>query len=367
MTTKPAQSRQPRDHGSPESQASVSRRQFIGGALGTVGIVKGGAGRIQADDGLVLGDRLLRAGFESGEPSWYPVGNQNQEIVELEGPDGENHALALAGAPGGCWEALADIEVPLSAAQSYYLSGWVSPTTDGEKGCHDHRAKVALRTATGSWDAGSGISLCEFGTNGTFYGTGGEALSEYVVNKWHRVEIVVDGTASGEEIVHEYYLNDTYVGSVSRAQREYETDLQYLRLASGEFETLYDGIELYELNRAQAQGDQSDGSDSSGATGEAMSSAPSTDSSDDGVLDSVINVGAVLVGLYLLFQRFSSDTGNSTAHDAAAETDATAPAEDGDQKPRDIHSMGVDTSSVQDVDEDASVDRWGDFVSDEDR
>ncbi len=254
--------------------------------------VLGGAGAVSFATGLTQGTTnafvLLDESFEEGEPDSFPDGwilrgNETQAIVRDDNAVGGENVLYMKGKAGGCLEATADNRLQLSGATKFTISLYVFPSTRGEAGCHDPRALIALWPDV---DTDVGSILAAFRTDGTLFGHG-QDLGRYQPDRWHKLEIVYDRTGSDIEVT--YRLNGEQRGNVSWGRPDYESELKFLRLASGDFSTWWDEVRVVQMAGEEP-------------TRTAQPAATGGDLSDLGLVG-----GGVGLGLYLLYRRIGGD------------------------------------------------------------
>jgi hypothetical protein len=202
-------------------------------------------------------ETLLSNGFESvpvgGYPdTWTAVGNSQQRVVEDENAASGSRCLRLEGEPRGCWEALADAPVRIPNDTPVRIAAWVGPVEEGTEGCHDHHAGFTLRTETGSWDAGAGVQLLSFQTDGRILASDGSQLGRYEWNEWTRIEVRYE--REDDTVTQTYWVDGEQRGSVTRPVAAHEDDLSYLRLGSGEYVVYYDDVIVETVPAVGAEG-----------------------------------------------------------------------------------------------------------------
>jgi len=222
----------------------VARRTVLKSAAGSLGVGVGVAGTT----GVAAGrrDAVLSEGFEDYDVGAYPNGwqkngNSDQQVVDSPTASGDR-ALRLRGSSGGCWEAIANapIELPESGSATLRLS--VYPTTNGEVGCHENRGDIGLGTSAESWNAGDGWRLVQFGLDGRIVGPGGTDLGPYETGQWQTLEFTYDRTDTGVRV--SFAVDGAERGSATRPVTDFENDISWLTLSSGEFTIYWDDVTL---------------------------------------------------------------------------------------------------------------------------
>ncbi len=232
--------------------SDMTRRNVIRGAAG-LGGVAAGTSVARGDDSVeeVLFHETFDGPDGSWPSEWTPIGNRNQEIVH----NGGQQVYQMSGEPGGCWQALADKDIPIPEDGAIRLSMRVLPTDDGRTGCHDHRTTVSLRTATGTWDAGSSVRLLRlypggFASGPVAEGRGGVELGEYSVGEWN--DITVTYEREGDDVTQRYWIDGDHRETITREVSDHEDDLSYLRIGSGDFTVLWDEVLIERIDPASA-------------------------------------------------------------------------------------------------------------------
>lgn len=272
-----------------------TRREFIaGGASGlALGAVSGFGPDAQTDHAP---ERLLSTGFESVSPGSYPdawtaVGNEQQEVVESDSAAKGEHCLRLEGEPRGCWEALADAPVRIPSDTPVTIAAWIGPVDEGSEGCHDHHAGFTLRTATDSWNAGNGVQLLSFQTDGRIIASDGTTVGRYDWNEWTRVEVRYE---RDEDTVRQTYTIDgEQRGSITRPVADHEDDLSYLRLSSGEYPVYYDDV-LVKTDPVIG------GNDVAAQPSTSVNEAATSESGGVPIVDLIVDIVEFVVGLVVL-------------------------------------------------------------------
>ncbi|WP_121823627.1 PKD domain-containing protein [Halostella salina] len=222
----------------------VARRTVLKSAAGALGVGVGVAGTTGA--AAARRDAVLSEGFEDysvgGYPNgWKKNGNSDQGVVDSPAASGDR-ALRLTGSSGGCWEAIANAPIDLPESGSATLRLSVYPTTNGEVGCHDNRGDIGLGTSAESWNAGDGWRLVQFGTDDRLVGPGGTDLGPYETGAWQTLEFTYERTERGVRV--SFAVDGAERGSAVRPVSEFENDISWLTLSSGEFTIYFDDVTL---------------------------------------------------------------------------------------------------------------------------
>ncbi|WP_135820537.1 PKD domain-containing protein [Halostella litorea] len=231
----------PGDAGS-EGTLPVRRRTVLKSAAGSLGVgVVGGAGTAAGRDAATLSEGFEDYAVGDYPNGWKKNGNTDQQVVDAPTASG-SRALRLTGSSGSCWEAIANapIELPESGSATLRLS--VYPTTNGEVGCHDNRGDVGLGTSAESWDDGDGWRLVQFGLDGRLVGPGGTDLGPYETGQWQTLEFTYDRTDTGVSL--SFAVDGEERGSATRPVTDFENDISWLTLSSGEFTVYWDDVVL---------------------------------------------------------------------------------------------------------------------------
>lgn len=229
----------------------VNRRDVLraAGALSVVGGVPiSSVARAQSDEvpyTLVSEDfeNISTGGYPSG---WSKEGNTNQSVTNNIA-DTDTKSLRMSGSFGGCWEAISDIPANIPAEGEVTISLSIRPTSDGSEGCHSHRGKANLQTATGSWAAGNGTQLFRFKTDGNIY-VSGNLIRDYQLDQWYDVHITYrrskpdDGNGNGT-VTKIVTIGDS-TQRVEHDAPDFADNFSYLRISSGDFVCYLDDIEV---------------------------------------------------------------------------------------------------------------------------
>jgi len=148
-----------------------------------------------------------------------------------------SRALQLKGVPGSCWESLAYHDLGVSTQESFTISLEVKTTTDGTEGCHSNRGGIQLATKP-DWTENS-RGLLKFNTDGTL----SNDLGGYQVGKWMEIRIKYERVDSNT-VKLSYWIDGDKKGTKTMDARDFENDLTYLGLTSGDFTIYYDDIEV---------------------------------------------------------------------------------------------------------------------------
>lgn len=277
-----------------------TRREFISGGAGGLAFWSGSEFGLRTQREVFSegsGETLLATGFESissgGYPDgWTPVGNTQQEVVDSDSAAKGDHCLRLKGEPRGCWEALADAPVRIPNDTPVRIAAWIGPVDDGSEGCHDHHAGFTLRTATGRWNAGNGVQLLSFQTDGRIVASDGTPIGRYEWNEWTRVEVLYE--RNGDSVTQSYRIDGEQRESITRSAADHEDELSYLRLSSGEYLVYYDDV-LVETDPIDSAG---------GAAAQTSTSVtePAATGESGGVpiVDLIVDLVEFVVGLIVL-------------------------------------------------------------------
>jgi len=220
------------------------------------------------------------------------------------------------GQSGGCWEALANRSVSLPDIGVIEFVFHVFPTDRGDVGCHDHRAKVALRMSDDSWDSGHGAKLWSVSTDGTFVAADGSDLGRYDLGNWNEIRIRYQ---RDQEVTLSYWSTGEDRGSATRAVHDFEDDLSYIWLGSGKFISWWDDIRVETIDEQPTATTSSE--DLAGAVGGrseqtlTRTTGGSQESGDSNSLTGIVGtVGAVAFMMYLFnkWMSGSSQKGSSS-------------------------------------------------------
>lgn len=226
----------------------TTRREFVAGGAASL-VPSGGGWSDSIGETQDSVDRsaiqFLQEDFEGVQDGGYPdgwtaVANQEQEVIETDNAAEGSRCLVLQGEDRGCWEALADAPTRIPTDTPVRIGAWIGPVDDGTTGCHDHHASLSLRTATGAWDAGNGITLIKFQTDGAIQASDGTSLGTYEWGVWTRVEIEYE--RRDNSVIQTYWIDGAERGRIERPVRSYEDEFEYLRLGSGEYVVYYDAV-----------------------------------------------------------------------------------------------------------------------------
>lgn len=220
---------------------NASRRQFLGAlAAASTGVsVPLATSRPAAAEVTLLDQDFESVPLGEYPNRWARNGNREQEVVGDPASQG-TRSLSMKGEPGGCWEAIADAPMDLPDHGRVSIEARVYPTNEGEQGCHDTNAELALRTANNDWGAGKGSRLLGFHPGGGLTGHGGTDLGGYDLGTWNHVRILYDHRGSAVSLT--YFVDGQERGSTTRPAADHEAQFDYLRLTSGEFTVYYDAV-----------------------------------------------------------------------------------------------------------------------------
>ena len=230
---------------------STTRRQYVKtlttGAIGTAAVSGAHSVAAQADSEVVYEQDFESLSSGAYPSDWTKDGNDNQQVVTADSASGSK-CLEQRGALGGCWQALANAPVTFPAEYSVRIAGAVKPLEEGSYGCHDkYRCYLSIRTDVGSWSAGKGYRLLNFKPDGTVRGRTGDdtVLGSYTVGEWNRFAIGYRPRESETEFT--FRINGEESGPFTLDPAGFESDLSYLKFASGDFVTQWDDISVTRL------------------------------------------------------------------------------------------------------------------------
>ena len=222
----------------------VTRRLFLGvGSAAVLGYP--GMGIAAADF------TELDQDFESLSPGAYPSGwkkngSSDQKVVDDVAQSGDQ-SLKLRGSHGGCWQAIAN--APLGGHpgdEPIRLTGSIKPGAAGSFGCHDKfYARVQFRTAAGGWSDGSGKNLLTFKPDGTIVGAGGVDVGSFSPDEWVTYDIRYEYDSDAETVALDYTIDGgSSGGSTTVDAPDWETDISYHTVRSGDFTTYWDNLSI---------------------------------------------------------------------------------------------------------------------------
>lgn len=191
--------------------------------------------------------------LDTGEyPSnWKKDGSNTQEVVNDVANSG-SQSLKAKGSHGGCWEAIAN--APLGGypgETKVRFTGSVLPGDEGAFGCHSaYYARLVLRTsAGGGWSDGSNRNLLDFSSDKTLYGMGNVEIGEFSPGEWVTYDVTYQYDGSDETVTLEYSIDGgTSEASTTVDATDWETDISYLTLMSGDFTAYWDDISVSQVN-----------------------------------------------------------------------------------------------------------------------
>lgn len=225
------------------------RRELLG--LGAVSLLPVGAVKVAQAEFTGFDQD-----FESLAPGEYPSGwkkdgSDTQEVVDGVANSGDQ-SLKAKGSHGGCWEALAS--APLGGypgEQKIRFTGSILPGDEGSFGCHDSfYAQLQLRTSAGNgWSDGLSKVLIDFSSDETVYGSGGVEIGGFSPGEWVSYDVTYEYDSSDETVTLEYSINggaDEASTTVDAA--DWETNIAYLTLRSGDFTAYWDNVSVSQVN-----------------------------------------------------------------------------------------------------------------------
>lgn len=177
---------------------------------------------------------------------WTYSGNSSISIDNTQNVSGSK-SVRLYGTVGGCWGAL--LHKKLNILPPFTIDFYVKNGAENINGCHPQRAVISLHTGA-SWTT-SGRTLITFDNQGKVRGAspsqGGFAgntetiLGQYSTNEWIKVKLVYEMLGSMNVGVS-YWINDDYKGSEMFSAFQFENNLDYLSLTTGEGTVWYDDV-----------------------------------------------------------------------------------------------------------------------------
>lgn len=240
-----------------DPQSGICRRQALSVVAGgiTAPFVPVSESEQTQQDGAVWAQDFEDLSVGEYPDGWTKVGNDSQAVVSEPTAMGDR-ALELSGSPGECWEAIADADAPAPTDKPLILTGQVRPTTDGNEGCHNHRAKLLYGTQTGAWNAGDRTKLLELRVDGSTLGRGNVDLGDYRVDAWNKFQI--RRLPDGDQVTYTYKLNGTERGETTVEPASSAEDWRYLRLVSGDFTMQWDALRIVQSQTFETQSGSSD-------------------------------------------------------------------------------------------------------------
>lgn len=225
------------------------RRELLG--LGAVSLLPVGAVRV-AQAEFTGFDQDFES-LDPGEypPDWKKDGSDTLEVVDDVANSGDQ-SLKARGSHGGCWQAIAS--APLGGypdEQKVRFTGSILPGDEGSFGCHDaFYARLQLRTSAGSgWSDGSGRRLLDFSSDETIYGSGGVEIGEFSPGEWVTYDVTYEYDSSEETVTLEYSIDGgTDEVSTTVDAADWETDISYVTLKSGDFTAYWDDVSASQVN-----------------------------------------------------------------------------------------------------------------------
>ena len=174
---------------------------------------------------------------------WKKDGSSDQQVVDSTSYRG-SQCLELGGSHGGCWQAIANAPLgELPRADQIRIAGAIKPAVNGTIGCHnDFYGGVFLRTAVGSWNAGSNRKLFELNSDGI---SGFELeLGTYTEGEWLSYEILYKYNPENEKVTVVFEFDGENRGRTTVDATDFEGDLSYITFKSGDFTGYWDSIEV---------------------------------------------------------------------------------------------------------------------------
>jgi len=195
------------------------------------------------------GSVTFSQGFESVSVGGFPDGwsrafGDEQRVVDSVAAAGER-SLELRGHHGGCNEALAGSEVPLSDASRIDFSVYLSSA--GSVGCHDgRRARVMLANEPPEETyPDHRVELLTFTPDGKRTAHD-QYLGPYTEDEWTDVTVIY--RRDGERVTQQYFFDGTHIDTVERDATDAESALAAIHLESGDFTNYWDGFETQDLS-----------------------------------------------------------------------------------------------------------------------
>lgn len=227
----------------------LRRRELLG--FGAVSLLPVGA--VEVAQASFIG---FDQDFESLAPEEYPSGwkkdgSDTQKVVDDVAHSGE-HSLKAKGDYGGCWEAIAS--APLGGfpgEKKVRFTGSILPGDQGSFGCHDaFYARLQLRTSAGNgWSDGSARTIIDFSSDETIYASGGVEIGEFSPGEWVSYDVTYEYDSSDETVTLEYSINGgTNEASTTVDAGDWETNISYLTLRSGDFTAYWDDVSASQVN-----------------------------------------------------------------------------------------------------------------------
>ncbi|WP_435125635.1 PKD domain-containing protein [Halobaculum sp. D14] len=218
-----------------------SRRMFLGLGASTSLALRGAGVASAAFSGIDQDFESLSPGsYPSG---WTKNGANTQQVVDGVAHSG-GRSLKVKGDHGGCWQAIAN--APLGGhpgTDAIRLTGSIKPGASGSFGCHDkYYGRLQLRTSAGGWSDGSHRNLLSFDRDGTVSGAGGVGLGSFSPGDWVTYDVRYEYDGQGTVSLEYSIDGGSATGSATVDAPNWETDLSYLALRSGDFTAYWDNL-----------------------------------------------------------------------------------------------------------------------------
>jgi uncharacterized membrane protein len=211
-------------------------------ACGGVGTASMAQQSVAQSSGDVLFDQdFSDVGVGSVPDNFVLAGNESQAVTDTTAAVGET-SYQMDGSYGGCWEAITRASMDVAdvmTVRGHFRLG------DGEIGCHEKKiGTIGLRTtATGSWGSGSGVRLLNFAPNGTIKSQGQE-VGTYGENEWIEFELEYIRDRENGTVTYNCQIDNETVQTLTRDERDHESELSALILNSGDFTVYWDDIQV---------------------------------------------------------------------------------------------------------------------------
>lgn len=290
----------------------TTRRQYVKtlttGAIGATTVARTNGVVAQTNETVVFEQDFESIPTGEYPSNWTKDGNDDQQVVEADAASGSK-CLEQKGSFGGCWHALANAPVEFPASYSVRITGAVKPLDKGSYGCHDtFRCYLSIRTDVGSWSTGNGYRLLNFEPDGTVQGRTGDntVLGSYTIGEWNRFAIGYRPTDSGVEFT--FRINGEESGPFVVDAAGFESQLSYLKFASGDFLTQWDDLRASRLPAKVSPLESQAGTNGQSDAGDGGIPVLSRFGEDGESLGLGLGVlGVVGGGSYLMYRRSNDD------------------------------------------------------------
>ena len=235
----------------------IDRRDLLrAGGVGVVGVSNLGqtAGHSDRSAWQSSQDILFEQDFEKESLGTVPsefalAGNQNQEVVDEVSATG-TQSYRMSGSHGGCWRAImrTDLLDGDARPEAMRLHGYFL-RSDGTVGCHDDRSgRIGWRTVdSSSWSAGSGTGLLQFRPDGEVTAAG-ETVGQYDGGEWVEFDIEYYWDKEVDQVTQVCRIDGSEAVTVTRAAKEYESELSSLALRSDDFTVYWDDLSVAQID-----------------------------------------------------------------------------------------------------------------------